>query len=69
MTQTCFTNRAIGINALREKIGLGRVTIWRRLKDDPTFPRPLHLGGNSYRWLESEIDAWLDARASARPDR
>ena len=67
-TTSQFTKRAIGIGALREKLNLGRTTIWRRLKDDATFPRPVTLGGRAQRWLESEVDAWMQAKAAERKE-
>ncbi len=60
------TERALGIAALCAKLNLGRATIWRRLNEDPTFPRPISLGGATRRWLESEVDAWLAKCAAAR---
>ena len=59
-------NRAFGIAALCAKLGIARPTVWRRLKDDPTFPRPLTLGGRAQRWLETEVDAWLAMKADER---
>ena len=31
---------------------------------DPSFPRPFHIG-NSTRWWAHDVQAWLDAQASA----
>jgi prophage regulatory protein len=36
--------------------------LWDRLKNDPTFPRPIYLGPKSPVWLEHELDAWLSAQ-------
>jgi predicted DNA-binding transcriptional regulator AlpA len=39
--------------------GVGsRTTVWRLLKTDPTFPRPLAIRGLQ-RWLPDEIREWL----------
>lgn len=46
-------------------IGLSDPTIWRMEKDGK-FPKRLRLGGNSCGWLESEVNAWLDARLADR---
>lgn len=27
---------------------------------DPTFPKPIKLGGTSVAWIESEVIAWID---------
>lgn len=62
------TNRAFGMAKLCEKLDIARPTVWRRLKDDPAFPRPLALGGpgSAKRWLESEVDQYLASKAAKR---
>jgi prophage regulatory protein len=42
------------------RIGLSRTTIYQQLKDG-TFPRPINLGPRAVGWIESEVDAWVDA--------
>lgn len=42
------------------RVKLSRSTIYRRLEEG-TFPRPRTLGTGCVRWLQSEIDAWIDA--------
>jgi prophage regulatory protein len=48
-------------------LGLSRTTVWRRVKNDPAFPRPVRLGtstNSAVGFLEHEICAWLEkARA------
>lgn len=48
------------------KCGISAATGWRRVKDDPTFPKPFPLGTQSRAvgFFEDEIDAWLDDCAS-----
>ncbi|WP_175772809.1 AlpA family phage regulatory protein [Paraburkholderia phenazinium] len=48
------------MRALTERIGLSRSEIYRRIKAG-TFPQTLSLGQRSVGWLESDIDAWIDA--------
>lgn len=59
-----------GQNALRilrrkqveSRTGLSRSTIYARIAEG-LFPRPIDLGGGrAVGWVESEIDAWLQAR-------
>ncbi|WP_310031714.1 AlpA family phage regulatory protein [Achromobacter deleyi] len=48
-------------------LGVNRVTIWRRVKTDPTFPRPIRLGSArncALGFLQSEIDAWIEQQAA-----
>lgn len=43
------------------RTGLARSTIYDRVKAG-TFPAPISLGEKAVGWIESEIDAWLNAR-------
>jgi prophage regulatory protein len=59
--------------------GMGRSAIYARMNPghklyDPTFPRPVPIGGSSdspsaVRWVASEVDAWIQARIEARDNR
>lgn len=42
-----------------------RPTVWRWLKTNPTFPRPISLSPGCTRWKLAEIEAWESARAGA----
>ena len=52
------------------RIGLSRSAIYAKLRHnpkrpsdyDPTFPRPVSVGPKAVGWIESEINAWLNAR-------
>lgn len=33
-------------------------TTWRRLKTDPTFPKPKRFGPQTLRWSIAELEAW-----------
>lgn len=51
--------------------GLQRATVYKRLKDDPTFPRPVPLSNSTARgapvaWVLSEVQEWVRARIDAR---
>ena len=37
-----------------------------RLESEGRFPRKVKLGENSSGWLESEVNAWIEARAAER---
>lgn len=45
-------------------LGVSRVTIWRYLKNDQSFPRPIAFGTRTRRWRLLEIEAWLQSRSS-----
>lgn len=51
--------------------GLARATIYKRLKDDPTFPRPVPLSNSTSRgapvgFVLAEVQHWARQRIEAR---
>lgn len=59
----------IRLSLVAKMLGLSRSTIWRRLNDDATFPRPLRLGSSrrsAIGFIQSEIEAWLEKSAQLR---
>ena len=51
--------------------GLQRATVYKRLKDDPTFPRPVPLSDSTARgapvaWVLAEVQKWVKSRIAAR---
>jgi prophage regulatory protein len=40
------------------RFGVSRQTIWRLVKSDPNFPKPIRLTAGCTRWLLSEIETW-----------
>jgi prophage regulatory protein len=66
-------NRILRYSDLETQLGMNRVTIWRRTRTDPTFPRPIRLG-NSLATRPSvfaeEVEAWIALQAAtARVER
>ncbi|MDR3055844.1 MAG: AlpA family transcriptional regulator [Zoogloeaceae bacterium] len=47
--------------AVKSKTGLSRSTIYLKVSNGE-FPPPISLGARAVGWIESEIDAWLDAQ-------
>ncbi len=54
---------------LEMRLRLSRSTIYEKINPtsprfDPTFPKPFRLGigGGAVGWLESEIEAWVNAQ-------
>lgn len=61
----------IRINELSAITGYARPTIYKRLKDDPTFPRPVPLSDSKSRgapvgWVLAEVQAWVRQRIALR---
>ncbi|MGJ7513552.1 helix-turn-helix transcriptional regulator [Pseudomonas baetica] len=51
--------------------GLARPTVYKRLKDDPTFPRPVPLSDSKSRgapvgWILAEVLVWVRQRIALR---
>ena len=42
--------------------GMGKSTVWKTLKEDPEFPRPVRLGKRSVGIWRSELFRWLRNR-------
>lgn len=50
---------------VKGRCGLARSSIYARVKEG-SFPAPVNLGERAVGWLESEIDAWIEARKVSR---
>jgi prophage regulatory protein len=51
--------------------GLARATVYKRLKDDPTFPRPVSLSNSTSRgspvgFVLAEVQTWVRQRIAMR---
>ncbi|MDA8482647.1 AlpA family phage regulatory protein [Pseudomonas resinovorans] len=56
---------------LEKLTGFKRPTIYKRLKDDPTFPRPVPLSDSQSRgapvgWVLAEVQEWVRQRITKR---
>jgi predicted DNA-binding transcriptional regulator AlpA len=47
----------IPANKVRRRYTVSDMWLYRRLGDDPTFPRPLRINGRRY-WYISELERW-----------
>lgn len=43
-------------------LGCGVATVWRRTKDDPTFPKPIKLSPRVTVWRLTELEDWISSR-------
>lgn len=50
--------------AVMARTGLPRSSIYERMARGD-FPRPVSLGKRTVAWLETDVDAWIDARIEA----
>ena len=52
------------LSGVRERVPYSRSTIYQ-LVAQGKFPKPISLGGRAVAWLESDIDAWIEARIAS----
>jgi prophage regulatory protein len=50
---------------LAERFSVARTTVWRWMRTDVTFPRPVSLSPGCTRWRLADVEAWEAARAAA----
>ena len=55
----------INLRAVVERTALSKSTIYVRMAAG-TFPRAVSLGAATVRWLDTEIDQWIDDQIKAR---
>lgn len=60
--------RLLRLPAVVAMTGLSRSTIYARAKAG-TFPRPVPLGNQLSAWIESEVQAWVQARIDERDEK
>ena len=60
--------RILSIDQVEAKVGLGRATIYRLIAQG-LFPKQLGLSSKRVGWIESEVEAWLRARANERKEK
>lgn len=61
----------IRMAALEGLVGMARPTIYKRIKDDPTFPRPVPLSNSTARgapvgFVLAEVQQWIRSRIEMR---
>lgn len=62
-TQITLTDRFLREREVQHRTGLSRSTRWR-LERIGKFPRRRRISANAVAWLDSEIAAWIAARAA-----
>jgi prophage regulatory protein len=60
-TQSKVT-RAIKVGSVAHLTGDSVSTVWRRTREDPTFPKPFKLSPQTTVWNEAEVIAWLESK-------
>jgi predicted DNA-binding transcriptional regulator AlpA len=55
-----LSQRVLSQKAVLQRVPLSRTTLWR-LERVGAFPRRLRISPNRVGWLESDVDAWVEA--------
>lgn len=58
--------RLIKLPEVMARTALSRSEVYRRVRDDPSFPKPMKLGVRSVAWVDSELDIFLHSRIAQR---
>jgi predicted DNA-binding transcriptional regulator AlpA len=64
-SKLCAPARAIRLPQVCSLVGMSKATIWRRVHDDPAFPKPFKLSRGVTVWREDAVFAWLEAKQRA----
>jgi predicted DNA-binding transcriptional regulator AlpA len=62
------SGRAVRLPGVCDLTGASRTTIWRWVKDDPSFPKPFRLSAAVTCWDEDEILKWVKSKKDAHRD-
>ncbi len=65
MSETLKKERFLRLSDVMERTGLSRSSIYLSISEGK-FPSNINVGTRSVAWLESEIDAWMQARINQR---
>ncbi len=57
--------RLLRLPDISDRVALKRTAIYDGIARG-TFPAPIHVTSRAVRWRESDIDAWIASRPSAR---
>lgn len=60
------TFKILRLKQVIDRTGLSRATLYALMANDPTFVRKIQLTARTIGFLETEVDAWIEARAAAR---
>lgn len=63
-------NRPIWITTkmLIEQLSISRTKLGNLMEEDETFPKPIYLGWNCYRWKREEIENWINYKEEIRSE-
>ncbi len=57
--------KLIRVDKVAEILGVSKATIYRWIKENPDFPRPVKLGKQTTAYITSEIEAFIKTNQQA----
>ncbi|MFS2108642.1 helix-turn-helix transcriptional regulator [Sphingomonas sp. Sphisp140] len=60
-------NHFLRMKEVRQRTGLSTSTIYRKIQEG-TFPPGHSLGAKARRWLDSEVQSWIEAQLASAPE-
>lgn len=58
------STRCICVGEVAKKLSIGISTVWAFVRQDVSFPQPIHISTRITRWYEHEIDAFIASKRS-----
>lgn len=55
----------IRVAKLAPELAVSVPTVWRWLKEDPTFPKPVKLSARVTAWRISDVESWIQSKEGA----
>ncbi|WP_441256162.1 helix-turn-helix transcriptional regulator [Bradyrhizobium sp. 482_C4_N1_1] len=49
--------------AVAQRYGVSRPSIWRWVKSDQSFPKPVHLSAGCSRWRLEDLERWEHSKS------
>ena len=59
-----MTDRLVGIHEVQELTSLSHSSLYSFMRQG-LFPKPLRVGPKAVRWLESDLQQWMETRPKA----
>lgn len=66
MTLTANGERLLTMKEVQEIMRVSRNTVYVQMRRDPTFPKPVRIGGKAIRWRMSEVEEYLAGLSASR---
>ncbi len=65
-----ITNKStlMSMRDLQAETGKSRPWVYKKLREDPKFPRPVKLGDYNMAWIRSEFDSWITSLERYEPN-